>query len=130
MNMKSLTTALRNLHAAAQPIAGELARQGELPSEFEAALDSAADVLSLVTDGGKWTADDDAHAQAQGWVLSNYDGTDALRVEKFDEDTPFRSDSDALAFVMSQAMEGDEVCLKALRIMVSDDNIAQWRETL
>lgn len=64
----------------------------------------------------KWTSFDNELSMQQGWLvvhahMADYDG---LQIEKFDENTNFLSDFEAVAYVADRAMRGDYLANKAI----------------
>jgi hypothetical protein len=53
----------------------------------------------------------------EGWVLTQTKGrsTDGMRIERYDEQTSFKSDADALNYVIHRAMEGSLYHIEALK---------------
>jgi len=68
----------------------------------------------------KWTRRDAARAQRQGWDVFDYDGTGLLEICKLDESDRFKTDGEALRFVIEQASRGSITAKIALRDHVRD----------
>jgi len=68
----------------------------------------------------KWTRQDAARAQRQGWDAFDYDGTGLIEINKLDESDRFADDDAALRFVIVQASKGNITARIALRDHIRD----------
>lgn len=63
----------------------------------------------------KWTRTDSRKATKQGWEFFYSDGEHhRFEIEKVDECGRFRTDEDALIFVLKQALKGDRTAIKGI----------------
>lgn len=73
----------------------------------------------------KWSDESHNQSMQQGWLLSFQTGRDnapdQYAIEKYDEDTPFQYDDDALLWVKWRAAKGCPLCGLAL-IFIEEKN--------
>lgn len=103
-----LVTALNTLLADVENFVGAMAVTHPLYD----AVKQARDVLGIETKHTIQLTDEDREqaalwvplaasiAEEQGWCMSDYDSTGALQLQKCDDQTIFRSDDEAIAYVM------------------------------
>lgn len=69
-----------------------------------------------VAQAERWSVNHAAIAWKQGWVMSDYDFTGALQLQRADELGAFDNDDDAIAFVKACASAGDATAILALEL--------------